>query len=596
MKKITTILLCAMLLLISVSPVYAEQGDSKQTAVYENKDEVVYVNMSSQGQIDNMYVVNGFKVAKPGFIKDYGDYDTVKNLTNLEDIKLDEGEVQVVADEGEFYYQGTLKKVELPWDITIRYLLDDKDVNPNDIVGEPGNITIEIAVNQTQEETVFNQYYLLQISILTDPEKLRITKSEDGTVANVGEKEQVVFTLMPGQDDTFVIETEATEFELAPIEINALPANMAVELPETDDMTEDFITLSDAIASIDHGVGELQNGLAELGNGLGELNKGSNQLNEGFKKISSSSSELTDGSKEIKTALETIDQSLSGETETPDLSALGQLSKGLKEMKDGLEAGKEDLKTLKEGYETSLSALESSIDMIPEGTLEQSDLNRLFASNADPQVLEELLQTYEAAKRIQYVYQETKQAFQAVPAALAQMNTSMTEVTGAIDEIIQGIASMDDKSLMEDLNKLAEGIHALATNYNSFHQGLIDYTNGIDTVASSYGEINQGIKELHNGANQLDKGALTLKDGTSELASETNDMPNEMEEEIEKMLEEFDFSDYEPVSFVSDKNEKLRTVQFVMKTEELKLEEEEEKEEVKKESKGFWEKFLDLFR
>lgn len=596
MKKIMTILLCVILLFISVSPVYAEEGDTKQTAVYENKDEVVYVNLSPQGQTNNMYVVNGFQVAKPGLITDYGDYDAVKNLTSLEDINLNKGKVQVVADEGEYYYQGTLKEVELPWDIAIRYLLDDKEVNPKDILGEPGNITIEIKVNQTQEETVFNQYYLLQISILTDPEKLRITKFENGTVANIGEKEQVVFTLMPGQDDTFVIETEATEFELAPIEINALPANMAVELPDTDDMKDDITTLSDAIASIDDGVGELQKGLAELGNGLGELNKGSNQLNEGVTKISSSSSKLTAASKEIKTALETIDQSLSEETEMPNLSALGQLSEGLKEMKEGLEAGKGDLKTLKEGYETSLSALESSIDMIPEGTIEQSDLNRLFTSNADPQVLEDLLKTYEAAKRIQYVYQETKQAFKAVPAALSQMDSSLSEVTGAIDEIIQGIASMDENNLMEDLNKLAEGIHALATNYNSFHQGLTDYTNGIDTVASTYDEINQGIKELHNGAYQLDKGALALKDGTSELASETNDMPNEMKAEIEKMLEEFDFSDYEPVSFVSDKNEKLRTVQFVMKTEELKLEEEEKEEDVKKESKSFWEKFLDLFR
>src|SRR5699024_11861518 len=40
-----------------------------------------------------------------------------------------------------------------------------------------------------------------------------------------------------------------------------------------------------------------------------------------------------------------------------------------------------------------------------------------------------------------------------------------------------------------------------------------------------------------------------------------------MEEEVEEMLEEYENEDFEPASFVSDKNEKVDVVQFVLQTE-----------------------------
>lgn len=594
MKKLSIFLLCVMLLFVSIPKMTAAE-DSNSKAEYENKDEVVYVNLFPNGKTESMYVVNGFQVTKPGLIIDYGNYSDIKNLTSLEKIEQNNNQVQFEANEGEFYYQGTLENRNLPWNIDINYKWNGKTIDPAEIVGEAGQLTIHINVEQ-EEEGTFNEYYLLQISITTDPKHIHMLEPDEGTLASVGEKEQVVFTVMPGQSETFTVKAEATTFELAPIEINALPANMAVEAPNTEEMTDDMTTLADAISSIDQGVGEFQKGLEELETGLGELRNGSKNFNSGILRVSQSSNDLTKASTKIKNALELIDQSFSDESDMPDLAGLSQLRTGLQGMKEGLSSGQENLIPLKENYDRSLDALSSSIETIPKDTIQQEEIEGLLESNANPEVIQQLIKSYEAAKRVQYIYEEAKAVFHAVPDALEQMDTSMNKVTDALEEMIKGLENLDNKSMMDDLEKLQKGIHELALNYSSFHNGLTDYTNGIDALASSYGEIDDGIDQFQNGISQLSKGATELKEGTDELANETNDMPNEMEEEIEKMLEEFDFSDYEPVSFVSDKNEKLRTVQFVMKTEELILEEEEEKEEVKKESKSFWEKFLDLFR
>ncbi|GAA0307094.1 X-X-X-Leu-X-X-Gly heptad repeat protein [Gracilibacillus halotolerans] len=597
MKRIFSMLICLMLVTMIVSPVYAEDIGSEPAAVYENKDEVIYVNLTSDGQTNNMYVVNGFQVTEPGKIIDYGEYNEVKNLTSLAEIEQNNDEVRFLAEEGEFYYQGTFEKSQLPWDISIRYFWNGEEVNPKEKLGESGKLKIEIQVNQNEENSVFNDYYLLQIGVTTEPEKVKVLQSENGTIANVGEKEQITYTVMPGQDERFTIEAEANNFELAPIEINALPANIAVEKPDTEEMTEDITTLSDAIASIDEGVGDLQTGLSELEDGLGELNDGSSEFYQGIEKISASSNELTNASNEIKNALHAIDQSLSGQTDDVDFSALGQLRDGLKEMKEGLGTGQESLKPLKDSYEKSLDALETAIWSIPDSVLKEEEINSLLESNADPNIISELLKTYEAAKQIQYIYDETQAAFQAVPTALSQMDRSLLEVSGALDEMITGLDNLDSQSLLDGINQLQQGIRVLSSNYDHFHDGLVEYTDGIDTVASSYGDIDKGIHDLHNGTMQISDGVGELKDGTSELASETTNMPQEMEQEVEKMLEEFDFSDYEPVSFISDKNEKIRTVQFVMKTEELIVEEKEEvAEEAQQEQKSFWQKFLDLFR
>ena len=75
---------------------------------------------------------------------------------------------------------------------------------------------------------------------------------------------------------------------------------------------------------------------------------------------------------------------------------------------------------------------------------------------------------------------------------------------------------------------------------------------------------------------------------TDELYQETKDLPDQMEEEINQMISEYDKSDFKPVSFVSVNNEKVYSVQFVIKTESIQKEEQETKKAEPEKEKGFW--------
>ena len=44
---------------------------------------------------------------------------------------------------GKFYYQGNMEG-ELPWDVTISYVLDGKEMDPKELAGKDGQLSIHI--------------------------------------------------------------------------------------------------------------------------------------------------------------------------------------------------------------------------------------------------------------------------------------------------------------------------------------------------------------------------------------------------------------------------------------------------------------------
>ncbi|MFC0472707.1 hypothetical protein ACFFHM_20040 [Halalkalibacter kiskunsagensis] len=77
---------------------------------------------------------------------------------------------------------------------------------------------------------------------------------------------------------------------------------------------------------------------------------------------------------------------------------------------------------------------------------------------------------------------------------------------------------------------------------------------------------------MSGGTNELEDGVAKLHNGTGELYRKTSDLPDQIQKEIDQMIAEYDKSHFEAVSFVSTKNEKVNSVQFVIKTESIKKE------------------------
>lgn len=97
-----------------------------------------------------------------------------------------------------------------------------------------------------------------------------------------------------------------------------------------------------------------------------------------------------------------------------------------------------------------------------------------------------------------------------------------------------------------------------------------------------------GLSELYSGTTELSK-------GTTELNNQTSNLDIEVTEQINEMIDDLDGTSDEIVSFVSEQNINVDSVQFVIKTpviENKNIIEDEEQEE----TLSFWEKLINLFK
>ncbi|MBP2242924.1 X-X-X-Leu-X-X-Gly heptad repeat protein [Cytobacillus eiseniae] len=603
MRRMRTILF-ALLAGILVLPSFlttTSANDSKQkeaTSEKEgeiaSKDEVVYATLSATGERQEIYVVNTLEVKREGKVVDYGSYSSLKNLTDLANLEQMDQRVHFTASEGKFYYQGNMNEEPLPWEIAISYFLDGKKITPEELAGKDGHVEIQINTSANEKvNPVFYENYLLQISLPLDSSIFTAIKAPSGMIANAGKNKQVTFTVMPEKAEELVVEADVVDFELAGIDITGVPSSISIDLPDVDEMTGEMKTLADAIADVNKGVAELNNGVSQLNSGVGDLRAGSVQYKNGITDLDQASSALVNGSKDIEKALETMSHSL-GNAEGIDVSGIGQLAEGLTTIANGLGETTEGLATLKQNYKHAYRALDQAMTAIPSYDMTDEQLEALKKSNANQEVVGKLIETYIAARTAKATYTEVKQGFDAVDATLQNVIGALTEMRNHLATMAKGLASSEED--MDGFAQLQQGISALSASYKAFHSGIVDYTDGVSQLSSSYEGLHDGIVELSGGTEDLEKGVSELHDGTNKLHESTSDLPNQMTTEIDQMISTYDKSDFDAVSFVSAENEKVNSVQFVLKTESIKSEESEKPSEPVEEKKGFWARLIDLFK
>ncbi|MRH41426.1 YhgE/Pip domain-containing protein [Aquibacillus halophilus] len=590
--------------IVLVLPSFLVTAASNDEAEISYKDEVVYATLSATGEQQEIYVVNNFDIKEEGTVFDYGTYTSLKNLTDLSEMEQNNNVVQFSAPKGKFYYQGNMNEQPLPWDISLSYTLDGEKINPDELLGSEGHVEIQIETSANEQvNSVFHKNYLLQISLTLDPAIYSNIEAPDGTIANAGKNKQITFTVMPEKEGKFSVAANVVDFELKGIDISAVPSSMSIDSPDMDEMTGDIESLTDAIAEINNGVGDLEQGVSELNDGVLGLRNGSAQYKNGISELSGSSSELVHASKSIDEALVTMSNSLSKNAEQMDFSQLTELQEGLTQLAKGLNQTADGLDLLKENYATAYSALDKAITAIPDHEISEEQIKALYniietEDTANKKVVDQLIETYSAARTAKGTYSSVKEGFDAVDPTLTEVSGSIRKVgTNLTSMATELSSSLENMNVSESFTQLQEGLATLSANYKQFHSGLIDYTGGVGQLANSYHDLHAGTAELSGGTSELEDGVGELYNGTAKLKDSTSDLPEQMEEEIDRMIADFENNDFEPVSFVSsNNNEKINTVQFVIKTESIEKEEQATTEEQPVEEKGFWDRLFDLFR
>lgn len=577
--------------------VVAAEDGSQNVGEYSSKDEVVYATLSASGGMQEVYVVNIFDVVKEGNIVDYGTYYHLKNLTDLSEIKQKEDMVEFNAPKGKFFYQGNKNNAQLPWDITISYFLDGKQIDPEELAGKDGDVEIKIKTSANEDvDRVFFENYLLQISLNLEHEIFDNIEAAGGVVANAGKNKQVTFTVMPEQVGDLSIKAAVVDFKLKGMDIAAVPLSMPIDAPDMGDMTGELKSLTDAIREISSGVGELNNGVSKLNSGVVSLRDGSGQYQEGISDIDGASIGLLDASVSIDEGLTTMSKSLNGNSGEMNLSELKELPDGLSQLADGLRQTADGLAKLNENYAVAYSSLNDAMMAIPNYEITEEEIQGLYMSGANSDVVDQLVETYTAARIAKGTYSAVKQALDAVQPTLNEVSGSVTEMANTLESTATEIASsLEDMNVADSIGELQEGLTTLSSSYKEFHAGLVSYTDGVGQLSSSYKDIHTGIVELSGGTNELKAGVNELDKGTDTLYQSTKDMPKQVQDEVDQMIADYDKSDFETVSFVSAENEKINSVQFVIKTESIEKKEQESNEKIEEEQKGFWDRLMALF-
>lgn len=580
----------------------AEVTDNPAVVNAASREEVVYANLTLTGETKDLYIVTILHNSESGTIADFGDFTSVKNLTDTAPVTLKDGQVSVTVPKGDFYYQGALGSTDLPWTIGVSYLLNGVEVSPDALAGASGHVAIKIETkNNLNVDPVYFNNYLLQISVTLDTSKCTNITAPNATIANAGVNKLVTFAVMPGKTSDLTLETDASEFTMAGIEFAAIPLSMQIDPPDTSAMTDDLQQLSDAVKELNEGITQLKDGSLELRDGAGDLSSGSSSFAAGLRDLSGNASDLTGGSAQIRDALSTIVASMSGSGSSEnsfDLTSLQQLPDGLSQLAAGLDGISSGMSELKTGFSASYEALKAALLEIPDTTVSEAEWGRLYQANPDmKETLDKLAAYYASGVKTKATYENVRPVFDATAASLDQMTASLAQISGSLkDTAAQIKGALESNDSVAQLTQLASGLQTLSAQYNDFHGGLSQFTAGVSALNKNYGALDAGISGLSDGTGDLSDGIGKTADGVAELYDGVKDLPQKTDEEIQKLMDAYDKSDVKPVSFASSKNVNTIAVQFVMKTDKIDLPELPEPTPEITPKETVWDRFVDLFK
>lgn len=588
-KRIAALLMAGLFTAGSIIPVNAAEVNDKA------KEEVVYVNTDASGNVNEVNVVNIFG---SGDVTDYGDYTSVKMLNTTDAITQDGDKVVFSTGANQAYYQGTMSPdTQIPWKIAITYELDGKKTAPEELAGKSGALTIHVQVEKNEAcSGSFYDDYALQASFTLDTEHCSNIKAEGAILANVGADKQISYTVLPGKGLDAEISADVTDFEMDAVAVNGVQLSLNVDIDD-EELMDKVREVMDATETLNQGAGSLAEGAKGLETGGGSLVDGMDTLYSGV-------SDLDNGMASLQTGVSNMQQGL---------NELNSKSAALTETSGAIRQGISDLYTGATQLQANLgyAQYKAAVNDASNGTL---DVDALMQQNTDAvTVLGTQIQTLQGQiSQLQAMADYADSAeLQAQAAAMGAQIEELNQVITLLNGNNAAIGGVNTylTSLSEGINTLVNGLSDLKTSYEAFDSaigtvvaGYEQLVNGVSTLASGSkdllagtGELKSGTSELYDGIVELCDGSMELSDGTQEFEDKTGNMDEQVQEKIDSILDFIGGDDMEVVSFVSDKNTNTTSVQFVIKTSEIKKAEKEPVVEEKEEQTGFGEKLLKLF-
>lgn len=297
-KAVAVILSAAMLISLSACSKNEEETDNTQdtsanqtqtsqvsyntAAKSYSKSETVYINMSPDGEITSKIVTDWLHTdTAETYIDDQSDLADIQNVkSSLQPVKNSDGSYRWNMETTDLYYRGTTQK-DVPVNFNITYYLDGKEIEPEKLAGQKGQVKMVVTVTNESKKTakidgkdttVYTPFIVAGGMILSE-DKFSNISVENGKTIGDGTKEIVLMVGAPGLKEslnlsdeilnrlgdfdfsnTYTITADTEKFELsnmifAVLPLSAIESEIESTLPETvSDVKE---TLSDVQSILD---------------------------------------------------------------------------------------------------------------------------------------------------------------------------------------------------------------------------------------------------------------------------------------------------------------------------------------------------------
>ncbi len=592
----------------------SESPAAEETPAHEGAEEVIYGRLDNRGRARSAYAVVALTADEAGELVHHGAYTEVENLTDTSPIEYGNGTVRLdVSEPGRYYYQGTLRKAVMPWDIRITYSLDGEEVDPDDLAGQSGELEVDI---KTSVNSGFDQYfadnYMLQISVTLDSSLCEDIETRNGTVASAGSDKTITFVVLPGGEGDVGFSANVKDFSMGGFTIAGVPYSMDSMMGgmgELDTVTSGIKQLSGAISQLTGAAGQINSGAGELADNSSTLTEASDQIESALVQIADGLqdfdlSEMTGGLDQLAELPAYLTQIAAGISEAAD---------GLRSLAGGYTQATEGLKTLLSSLTQQVAALTAQVQELneenaalrdqlgktetPPATSETPEVTDTPVTETDPVTTPAETPPVEtegsSATGNEGGAQQPTDPMTAIQAIIG----TYTTLTGKLEEAAAGLDLAVD-GLMQMAIQISSGLEGMTDMDTS---GITELQSGMAELADNYGQFNEGLKAYTEGVGALSEGMDSYTSGMYTLNNETQAIPDMIDEFLGTGEDEDGEGEEESglVSFLSDDNSDTAAVQFVLSTEGIAAPEADEPEPPAEADKGFfaelWDKIVSLF-
>ena len=342
---------------------------NKRSGVDETtKDETVYVISDAKGQPGKIIVEEWLKNRDgAATIEDVSDLEGITNIKGDETFTQDGDQLTWQANGSDIYYEGTTDK-QVPVSEKITYYLDGKEIEPEQLAGKSGKVTIRFDYENHEKTTlekdgksieVYVPFTVMTGMIVSDDfTNIEVT---NGKVISDGKNNIVVGMAMPGlheslqkEDNDFdsdikfpdyvEVSADVEDFSLemtASVAMSGLLSDMNLGDMDLTDLENSINDLSDGTEKLQDGSKQIKDGLDTLKDSMDTFTSGASDLNSGIK-------DYTDGAKKLSDGLNTLNASV------------GTLSKGATTLDASAKTIAEGVKALDQALNTEMSDKEKA--------------------------------------------------------------------------------------------------------------------------------------------------------------------------------------------------------------------------------------------